>query len=254
MSENQTQEINKRKKSWARKTLDYLVNTPIHPQWLLLRKTHSGLQQVAANCRGSVLDIGCGRKTILDHLSEGIDYIACDYYSTSTNWYHSPPDLYADAHQLPLKSDSIDCVLLLDVIEHLEDPQQALRQSFDALKQNGKVIISIPFAYPIHDAPRDFQRLTCFGLQHQLNNAGFTETLIQETSDDFESTGLLLNILLAKQGEAALRKNTLFGLLLSPLLLTCMLVINIAFVSASKLIKNKQQLMPSGYFVTASKS
>jgi len=77
----------------------------------------------------------------------------------------SRADIIADAHQLPLKDNSIDLIIANNVIEHLHDPQTALAEMKRVLVPGGHVYFTVPFLYPIHEAPRDFARFTKFGLQ-----------------------------------------------------------------------------------------
>lgn len=50
----------------------------------------------------------------------------------------------ADVHNLPYKDNSLDAVLVFDVIEHLESPQKALNEIKRVLKHGGIVHAAIP--------------------------------------------------------------------------------------------------------------
>lgn len=56
------------------------------------------------------------------------------------------PVLYTigDALSLPYKSDSFDCLLALDVLEHMSDVPKAIREIFRVLKRNGLLHIYLP--------------------------------------------------------------------------------------------------------------
>ena len=77
-------------------------------------------------------------------------------------------EIFADAQSLPFKNKSIDTILLLDVLEHLPRPEECFEEIYRKSKPNGKVIIQVPFLYPIHDAPLDFRRWTQHGLRGLL--------------------------------------------------------------------------------------
>lgn len=49
--------------------------------------------------------------------------------------------LVADAHKLPLKNKTFDLVTCIETLEHLEDPEKALKEIFRVLKSGGKVLI-----------------------------------------------------------------------------------------------------------------
>lgn len=119
----------------------------------------------------NILDIGCGRGEILLHsmiagaYSIGIDYspaaikIAYQNLRSISNDKRSTYNFsLSDAKYLPLKSESIDVVFMLDVVEHLyhEELQLAYAEVWRVLKRNGKLIIhTMPntwyyrYVYPI---------------------------------------------------------------------------------------------------------
>ena len=214
-----------------KKIFSFLTYTPFHPQWLLSRTNRSYLQATARLLQGTVLDIGCGHKTIKSCLDAGTEYIGLDYYHTAVAWYGSQPDIYASATSLPLTNACIHNVLMLDVLEHIPDPVQCLREIHRVLQPRGKLIIQVPFLYPVHDQPLDFQRWTGYGMSGMLASAGFLVTVSENTGTPMETAGLLLNIALCKTAlDLYNRRNPLFlGALLLPVMVPlinlCALVI-----------------------------
>lgn len=182
----------------VKKIFSILTYTPFHPQWLLSRTNRSYLESIARLVQGKVLDIGCGHKAIQARLGTGAEYIGLDYYQTAAGWYGSRPDLYADAVSLPLAHACIHNVLLLDVLEHVPDPAGCLQEIHRVLLPRGRLIIQIPFLYPVHDKPLDFQRWTIYGISGMLERAGFIVTVSADTGTPLETAGLLLNIALCK--------------------------------------------------------
>ena len=55
----------------------------------------------------------------------------------------------ADAAALPVADDSVDAVLLLDVIEHLDAPEQALAEAHRVLRPDGVLVVSVPHRGPL---------------------------------------------------------------------------------------------------------
>jgi hypothetical protein len=60
------------------------------------------------------------------------------------------------------------------------------------LKPGGTMLFSMPFLYPIHDAPHDFQRLTQYGLRRDLDQAGFDILKLRKTGHAVRAAALLL--------------------------------------------------------------
>jgi 2-polyprenyl-3-methyl-5-hydroxy-6-metoxy-1,4-benzoquinol methylase len=70
-----------------------------------------------------------------------------------------------------------DTVVMLNVLEHLADEQQALRNAWSALEPGGKAIVLVPQHPGLHGT-LDFalehkKRYTRKGLQQALTDAGF---------------------------------------------------------------------------------
>lgn len=70
------------------------------------------------------------------------------------------PDIVATAQMIPLKSNSADCVVCCELLEHLKDPRQCCLEIHRILKPNGVLILSAPFLYPVHPDPEDHFRFT----------------------------------------------------------------------------------------------
>ncbi len=69
-------------------------------------------------------------------------------------------------------NNKYDYVVIFNVLEHLLDPNLALRNLSTICKKNGKIIGSTPFLFRIHEAPKDYSRFTKDHLIEllQLNN------------------------------------------------------------------------------------
>lgn len=49
-----------------------------------------------------------------------------------------------DLREIPLKNDSIDVIVLSEVIEHIKQEEKALKEIYRILKPNGKIVFSMP--------------------------------------------------------------------------------------------------------------
>ena len=73
-----------------------------------------------------------------------------------------------DLHSLGIKSNSINTVLMLDTLEHVEFPHLAMQEVHRVLAPNGIVIISSVMNFPIHFHPYDYWRFTPVAFQSLL--------------------------------------------------------------------------------------
>lgn len=234
-----------------KKHLEFLTYTPFHPQWLLARTNKGWIKSVARNLSGTVLDVGCGNRYLESALSNDIKYIGLDYFVTATEWYHSCPDVYGDAERLPVINDTIDYVFLLDVLEHVPDPASCLREVTRVLKSGGKLVLQVPFIYPIHDAPLDFQRWSIYGLEKLVKESGLTIETVEAIGEPLETSGMLFNISLCKFVLNAINsRNPAFIILfLLPVILP---MINLCCLILTIIIKN-DTFMPFRYRIIAEK-
>jgi SAM-dependent methyltransferase len=179
--------------------LKFLVNYPIHPQWLI-RRTKNGIVSLINQIGEDklVLDIGCFDKWTKQYCPISCSYIGLDYYETARYWYGTKPDIYGDALSLPIQPNCIDVVLLIDVLEHISDTERLLGQIYNILKDDGLVILSFPFLYPLHDEPRDFVRFTSYGFQKLALRKGFNIDSCEAIGSPMLTSTFLFNIAMTK--------------------------------------------------------
>lgn len=115
----------------------------------------------------SMLDLGCGIQPYAKYYQPKASFcIPADYTARSTI------AVRLSATALPFKAATFDVVLFSEVLEHLADPQLALVEIARVLKPGGKLILTTPFLYMMHEIPFDHFRFTSFGLVGLLGRAG----------------------------------------------------------------------------------
>ena len=131
----------------------------------------AALAEAKPYARGRMLDIGCGLRPYQNIFSEvTTSYIGMDYPTAREK---ARPDLIADALALPIAGGSIDTTLATELMEHLPDPNQFLKQIATVLRPSGTFIFSVPFMEPLHEEPRDYFRFTPYSLRAMLTQHGF---------------------------------------------------------------------------------
>jgi SAM-dependent methyltransferase len=226
-----------------------LRSTPLHPQWFIARAEARIRRRLAAACSGLVVDVGCASMAVADYLpASRCRYVGLDYPPTVRTMYRTRPHVFADAHALPLADGSADAVLLLNVLEHLRAPARAIAEAARVLAPGGSLFIDVPFLYPLHDRPHDFQRWTEHGLREALDHAGLDAVEIEAVGQPTETAALLANLALAAGLAAALQRRSALALLLGAFMLLVP-VINVLGASGRILIRG--DAMPHGYFAIA---
>ena len=234
-----------------RRWLRSLRKTPLHPQWLLGGAAVT-LAWIRSHSNGRTLDIGCADRWIEPHLPEGCEYIGLDYLATGGLLYGARPDIFADASRLPLPDASIDVVLLLEVLEHLRLPAQALSEIARVLRPGGQLLVTMPFLYPIHDAPHDYQRYTCHGLTRELEAVGLVADTPETSTGSIETAGLLLNLALGGMTSRAIADKHP-SLILLPLIVIAIPAINLSCWLLGKLLPDWPALT-AGYRIKATRT
>ncbi|MBP7408375.1 MAG: class I SAM-dependent methyltransferase [Flavobacteriales bacterium] len=138
----------------------------------------TALTNVLPKLQGTFLDVGCGiqpyRSLIMAPPSRVEHYVGMDFkVGDDAKYQAAKPDIFWDGVTIPLADASVDCAMATEVLEHCPDPQAVLREIARVLRPGGHVFITVPFLWPLHDAPYDEHRYTPFALQRMLRASGY---------------------------------------------------------------------------------
>lgn len=100
-----------------------------------------------------ILDVGCASGWFISEIAKKNPKTQCygvDIYGRAIEYgeknYPNIKFSLADAHVLPFKKDSFDLVICTEVLEHLDNPQDALMEIRRVLKKGATAIIELDSA------------------------------------------------------------------------------------------------------------
>ncbi len=120
-----------------------------------------------------VLNLGSGVGQFDHYLSKNIKTINLDISFSKKNLH-----VVADAHFLPFKSECLDVVYSIAVLEHVKKPWIVADEIFRVLHSGGYVVLELPFLNVIHDE-HDYFRFTDKGI-HSLLDEGRFEIIFEQ--------------------------------------------------------------------------
>ena len=156
----------------------------------------------------TIIDIGGGlridgaRSNRFDKKNEWLnEYLPQVEYKVLDKVADYHPDIVGDIHNLPLEDNSIDAILCIAVLEHVEEPQKAMKEMYRVLKPGGYCFIYVPFLYyypPLPGYYGDFCRFTYDGVRYLTKN--FKATEIQNVRGALATVANLLPFFSKKTG------------------------------------------------------
>jgi 2-polyprenyl-3-methyl-5-hydroxy-6-metoxy-1,4-benzoquinol methylase len=124
---------------------------PAMIKYEIRRLQESILNEVSENM-SVILDVGCGNGWVSKKLIPlGKKVISMDISSDNplravrevTHKNHA--GLIADAFNIPLRENSVDCIIASEILEHVPDPKTFINGLIKLLKDKGKLIITAPY-------------------------------------------------------------------------------------------------------------
>ena len=162
---------------------------------------------IASICQSSdssgslrVLDVGCGDKTYMKFVGDN-EYIGIDVEVSGRADSKKLPDIIFNGQDIPLKDNSVDIILFLEVLEHVTKPDDLMIEIDRVLKDSGTLILSVPFIWPLHEEPYDFRRFTHHGIQAFARKFGFEVKKINQLHTGWLGISKLFNSLAQKNNK-----------------------------------------------------
>ena len=146
------------------------------PLRLARQRLDAALRQRADYATGRLLDVGCGHSPYRRLFTKVHRYIGLDTLPIGRRM-----DVCGDALALPFRDEVFDTVLCNQVLEHVPEPGQLLREIGRVLKPAGALLLTAPQTWGLHHEPHDFYRYTKYGLRYLVEASGFRVIEIEPT-------------------------------------------------------------------------
>lgn len=130
------------------------------------------------------LNVGAGGEIQKVIESEGVKVTSIDIDP------ERKPDIVASLTDLScIEENSVSVVFCMEVLEHVDEPWNAVNELYRVLKPGGVFVGSTPFMLGLHDRPYDFFRYTKYGIQLLFKK--FEEVALKERNSYVDSTIVL---------------------------------------------------------------
>ncbi len=99
------------------------------------------------NTKPRILNIGCGTGMLSSLFAQEAEITSLDFSHDALKFCDSmnlKRLIRADAQSLPVQDESFEHVFCFDIIEHLENDTQALREMYRVLRPGGRVLLTTP--------------------------------------------------------------------------------------------------------------
>jgi len=162
------------------------------PRWLSRRVLHfeAAIEDAVAAFAASlpagarVLDAGAGEVRHARYFT-GQRYCGVDLAVGDPTWNYRRLDAVADLTHLPFASGCFDAGINIVTLEHVREPESALREIARTLAPAAALLVIVPHEWEVHQAPHDYFRFTRHGMQHLLERAGMVEIEIRPVGGYF---------------------------------------------------------------------
>lgn len=144
-----------------------------NPFFFIRRSLYKEIKSIAPTLKGKLMDFGCGRKPYRN-LFNVSEYIGVDIEVSGHNHENSTIDIYYDGKTIPVQNEEFDAVFCSEVLEHLFEPEEILKEINRTMKPGAHLLITAPFCWNEHEVPYDYARYSSFGIVHILQKNGFT--------------------------------------------------------------------------------
>lgn len=177
------------------------------PSYLPRKGLKNAIAEFSSKASGDILDVGCGCKPYRSLFANSINYTGIDTKNSGhTYWNSDIVDVFYDGLHIPFESCSFDSVVSFQVFEHVNELDEMMNEIHRVLSADGVLIATVPFIWPEHEMPYDYQRWTVQGIQRLLAQNGFYLVHSKKIGGSAE---LLSSLFIDRLGNSTSRTNAI---------------------------------------------
>jgi SAM-dependent methyltransferase len=148
-----------------------LIRKLVHVLLPTRKPLNKFLKSISHNYKNlDILEIGSGDTRINQ---SAVNIFSNSKLFVQTDINKSYEHQYLDITSTIEIEEKFDLVLCTNVLEHVFDFKTAINNLNYLLKENGHLLVSVPFIYPLHDEPEDFWRFTEHSLKKLFSDFKF---------------------------------------------------------------------------------
>jgi SAM-dependent methyltransferase len=179
----------------APRRIDYCPGGP-HEEFivpLLRARIQASLRDDLPPAPRVVLDVGCGRQPFR-HLLESPDsrYVGMDVAQSPEGSVDVVSAIDAPPPPKLLVLGPFDFILCTEVLEHVVDWGTAFANFTTLLRPGGRILITCPHFYMLHEEPYDFWRPTVHAVRHFGQTNGLAVVRQEAAGDGWDVLGTML--------------------------------------------------------------
>jgi len=159
-SDAQSRSEQKESAGWVEPRLAFCHNSEKTSRIQRMKELEWAARGLNRNLKGLTLDIGGGKGYVASLLEElGCNTIGLDIKPSFVKHMVKLglPAVLADARRLPFRSSTFDQVTCFEMIEHVDKPEEVLKEIKRVLKDDGLAVLTTPIVNPINSVI-DFAR------------------------------------------------------------------------------------------------
>jgi SAM-dependent methyltransferase len=223
-------------KTWKERFFYYFWSTYRRRSLDLLQEQHKHLYL------GVVLDIGGRDRGAFKKPKD----VVKKWISADINPDHAPDVVLDVANMAVVQAGSIDVVNAIELFEHVDRIEAGIGECRRVLKPGGRFILAVPFLYPVHADPYDYQRWTETRWRQVLTGAGFEVEELVVTGRFFSVWADMAKMFITSR--SSLVRKVLY--VLYPFLDLLVLLDGTRFVQQNKVLSS----FHGGYFIICRKT